>query len=291
MYVLYELATGKVVRVSISAVTEPTKAAVLGELDPTLYDGVTLPDDPAVFRDKDRYRVTTDAQGNPVLETQPQIVLSYSGDYQVVDGWRRICPVDQPTAWTLHIRDEQGNPLFLTGTVRLDSPHLLLTDTHVVLDGTQSDIPLTLRGRHPGHTAVEVHLEPTDRPLVRESFRIDVVSLATCRRLSGLPSYALTTDATDTDGAGLPDLPADGATTTILTIQKQHPDGTDDTTATDAVRCTTDRGKLSAETVTLVNGTATVTLTSVPETVTATVRARPVAGAVVWGEVQLHFRP
>jgi hypothetical protein len=290
MYVLYETATGKVVRASISSVKAPAKEDVIGDLDPALHDGFTTADDPDLPFNTEKYLVKQDASGNPYLEYQPQVKLEYSGDYMTVWGWRRIIQVDRPSPMTIHIRDENGNPLFLTGEVRIDSRNLFISNSHEILDGTKSDINLTLIGRHPGHTSVEIHMFPDGRPFHRAKFRIDVVSIGTCRKLASLPYYELTTDALDSDGDGLPDIPADGVSSATLTIRKKNADGTDNTTDTDEVRLTTDRGKLSAETVSLAGGTASVTLTSVPETVIATIRVKPATGNVVWDELALHVK-
>lgn len=290
MYVLYEIATGKVVRASLSSVQEPVKADVIGTLDPALHEGFTTADDPDLPFNTEKYLVKQDASGNPFLEYQPQLTLDYSGDYMTVWGWRRIIQIDRPTPMTIYIKDENGNPVFLSGEVRIDSRNLFISNTHEMLDGTKSEINLTLIGRHPGHSSVEIHLYPDGRPFHRATFRIDVVSIGTCRKLAGLPYYELTTDALDSDGDGLADIPADGVSSATLTIRKKNADGTDNTTDTDSVRLTTDRGKLSAETVSLVGGTASVTLTSVPETVVATIRVRPTTGNVVWGELQMHFK-
>ena len=81
-----------------------------------------------------------------------------------------------------------------------------------------------------------------------------------------LPSLVLTCDAADSDGDGIPDLPADSASVAHLTAK------TNDGTNTEITFRTT-RGSLNQRTVSTREGSATVELRAAGETVAVTVTA------------------
>jgi hypothetical protein len=83
--------------------------------------------------------------------------------------------------------------------------------------------------------------------------------------------FFISTDATDNNPPdGYPDIPADGVSTCKIMIQKKNGETGFDMTApedNDLMELRTQRGRLSAWQVSLVNGYAEVTLTSTTETV------------------------
>lgn len=87
------------------------------------------------------------------------------------------------------------------------------------------------------------------------------------------PIIELTTDAQDTDGDGLPEIPADGESKATITATIKDAEGKVLTRVKKPVTFRTTRGILSARNVTPTRGEANVTLTSILETVTATVTA------------------
>ena len=105
----------------------------------------------------------------------------------------------------------------------------------------------------------------------------------------------ITTNATDTASPmdGIPDIAADDVSTCQINIQKQDADGNDLTGSgeTDQVDIVNTRGKLSSLRVNLVNGAASVTLTSVPETVVSDISASSDQENVDDGSIRIQFAP
>ena len=105
----------------------------------------------------------------------------------------------------------------------------------------------------------------------------------------------LTTDATDTADPidGIPDIEANGISTCTITIKKVNglgeymTDAADDDTID--LKCT--RGNLSALRVDLVNGEASVTLTSTTETCVSGIYAESQEEAVNEAKIQIQFAP
>lgn len=103
------------------------------------------------------------------------------------------------------------------------------------------------------------------------------------------PYLKITTNATDTDGDGIVDIPADGTSSATIYIKKHNSDDSLDTGFNEEVNLSTERGTLSAVKIALVNGEGQVTLTSAAETVLTTVRAGYEELAI--GALQIFFRP
>jgi len=99
----------------------------------------------------------------------------------------------------------------------------------------------------------------------------------------------LTTDATDNDGDGIPDILADGSSTATIYVKKYNSDDTLDANFNETIDLAVLRGKLSAVKITLTNGEGQVILTSAAETVLSIVRGS--YGELVDGTVQIFFRP
>jgi len=87
------------------------------------------------------------------------------------------------------------------------------------------------------------------------------------------PIIELTTSAKDTDSDGLPEIPANGKSKATITATIKDAEGNVLTHVKKPVTFRTTRGILSARNVSLTGGKANVTLTSILETVTATVTA------------------
>jgi hypothetical protein len=83
----------------------------------------------------------------------------------------------------------------------------------------------------------------------------------------------LTTDAKDTDGDGLPEIPADSESKATITATIKDAEDKVLTRVKKPITFRTTRGILSARNVAPTKGKAKVTLTSILETVTATVTA------------------
>jgi hypothetical protein len=104
-------------------------------------------------------------------------------------------------------------------------------------------------------------------------------------------SLEIECDATDdyspTDG--VPDIEADGASTTTITVRKLDADGALDDQAVDEVDLACTRGRLSALRVKLAAGVGTVVLTSAPETCVAVVQAT--LDGVASAKLRVQFAP
>jgi hypothetical protein len=104
--------------------------------------------------------------------------------------------------------------------------------------------------------------------------------------------FVLSTDATDNGPPdGYPDIPADGVSSCRIMIQKKNGETGLDMTApedNDLMELRTQRGRLSAWQVNLVNGYAEVTLTSSTETVITEVTVYDVAGQL--GKQAIHIQ-
>lgn len=105
--------------------------------------------------------------------------------------------------------------------------------------------------------------------------------------------FVLSTDATDNGPPdGYPDIPADGVSSCRIMIQKKNGETGLDMTApedNDLMELRTQRGRLSAWQVNLVNGYAEVTLTSSTETVITEVTVYDVAGQLGKRAIQIQF--
>jgi hypothetical protein len=105
--------------------------------------------------------------------------------------------------------------------------------------------------------------------------------------------FVLSTDATDNGPPdGYPDIPADGVSSCRIMIQKKNGETGLDVTApedNDLMELRTQRGRLSAWQVNLVNGYAEVTLTSSTETVITEVTVYDVAGQLGKQAVHIQF--
>jgi len=105
--------------------------------------------------------------------------------------------------------------------------------------------------------------------------------------------FVLSTDATDNGPPdGYPDIPADGVSSCRIMIQKMNGETGLDMTApedNDLMELRTQRGRLSAWQVSLVNGYAEVTLTSSTETVITEVTVYDVAGQLGKHAIQIQF--
>lgn len=142
-------------------------------------------------------------------------------------------------------------------------------------------------------TPAEVHCDPARYELVTDAsgFVRDVT------RLSNVPPskdfLRVTTDATDDNPPdGYPDIPADGASTCRIMIQKVNGQtGAEmvDAGDNDLVQIMTQAGKLSAVQVNLVNGYAEVVLTSATDTVITLVRVFDPSGVLEEGAIQIQF--
>ena len=105
--------------------------------------------------------------------------------------------------------------------------------------------------------------------------------------------FVLSTDATDDNPPdGYPDIPADGVSSCTIKIQKRNGETGLDMTApqdNDLMELRTQRGRLSAWQVNLVNGYAEITLTSSTETVITEVSVYDVAGQLGKQVIQIQF--
>lgn len=105
--------------------------------------------------------------------------------------------------------------------------------------------------------------------------------------------FVLSTDATDNGPPdGYPDIPADGVSSCTIRIQKKNGETGLDMTSpqdNDLMELRTQRGRLSAWQVNLVNGYAEVTLTSSSETVITEVAVYDVAGRLGKQVIQIQF--
>ena len=116
------------------------------------------------------------------------------------------------------------------------------------------------------------------------------------RILSGPPPkdfLQVTTDATDDNPPdGYPDIPADGASTCRIMIQKVNGQSGDDMVGAEdneTIQITTGAGRLSAVLANLVNGYAEVALTGSTDTVFTTVRAFDPSGQLAEGTLVIQF--
>ena len=105
---------------------------------------------------------------------------------------------------------------------------------------------------------------------------------------------ALSTTATDSaiPTEDVPDIPADGVSTATITIKKTKGDTDGAMTAVgdnDTVYVETTAGKLSAQSVSLVKGTADITLTSTVETIIAEVTVYDPNDAMCEAKIQIQF--
>ncbi|MCB0521307.1 MAG: Ig-like domain-containing protein [Lewinellaceae bacterium] len=111
---------------------------------------------------------------------------------------------------------------------------------------------------------------------------VDVVRKSQPDRLN------LETDAKDTDGDGMPELPADGKSKATINIDIKNPKGNlvkDETT----ILISTTAGALSDRRITTKTGKAKLTLTASHETVTATVTAK--AEGMAEASLTFEFMP
>jgi hypothetical protein len=114
--------------------------------------------------------------------------------------------------------------------------------------------------------------------------------------LSGPPPknfLRVTTDATDDNPPdGYPDIPADGASTCRIMIQKKNGLTGEDMTGpedNELIQISTGAGRLSSVQSNLANGYAEATLTSSTDTVITTVRAFDPSGVLAEGALQIQF--
>ena len=118
---------------------------------------------------------------------------------------------------------------------------------------------------------------------------VDVVAFLTPDKIK------LTTTATDTvvPFDGVPDIVADGVSTATINLQKKDKDDNDLTSAGDneTIYLSTDGGSLSAISVNLVNGAASVTLTSSIETKCALIKAWASDDSLTSDTLLIQFRP
>ena len=105
--------------------------------------------------------------------------------------------------------------------------------------------------------------------------------------------FVIWTDATDNNPPdGYPDIPADGVSSCRIMIQKKNGETGLDMTApedNDLMEIRTQRGRLSAWQVNLVNGYAEVTLTSTTETVITEVSVFDVTGQLGRQAIKIQF--
>jgi len=103
----------------------------------------------------------------------------------------------------------------------------------------------------------------------------------------------LTTDATDTHQPydGIPDIPANGTSTCNIFIKKKDPYGNymTDPGDNDQIELENTRGSLSAIQTNLVDGEATIVLTSIAETCISEITAT--GEDLKEGEIQIQFAP
>jgi len=115
--------------------------------------------------------------------------------------------------------------------------------------------------------------------------------------LDNMRFIELTTDAEDTHQPydGIPDIPADGTSQCNIFIKKKKRDGSYCTESSDDdqidISCT--RGKLNIIRTNLVNGEATVILTSISETCVSTIYAlgSSEGSFLDQGEIEIQFAP
>jgi hypothetical protein len=105
--------------------------------------------------------------------------------------------------------------------------------------------------------------------------------------------FVIWTDATDDNPPdGFPDIPADGVSSCKIMIQKKNGETGEDMTSpedNDLMEIRTQRGRLSAWQVNLVNGYAEVTLTSSTETVITEVTVYDVARQLGQQVIKIQF--
>lgn len=101
----------------------------------------------------------------------------------------------------------------------------------------------------------------------------------------------LTSNKTDTDGDGVEDMPGDGSSMATYTIKKKNSDGTyaTDSSDNDTITIMSQRGRLSALSVPLVNGQATFTVTAPAETCVTIIKAYH--DQLGWATRSLQFTP
>lgn len=105
-----------------------------------------------------------------------------------------------------------------------------------------------------------------------------------------IPTFYLevTTDATDTNGDGYPDIVANSTATCSVTITKKNSQG-DVVEDEDTIWIFPTSGKLNTTYTTLVNGVKTLTLTSTPETVLNHIRVSAKNKYITDGEIDIQF--
>ncbi len=228
--------------------------------------GVAIED---LYQDRitEHYEVRFKDNGDPYLYYHSQIRMAYECDWALAHGWQRqLCEGDE-TLFTVKFVNEAGDPVSISGELRVDSYHLHISDSHMVIDD-QEQVSFFIRGDRPCHTSVELHLYPAShlfhrldrggnegRPFVRERIRVNVASCGTYRKYADKPYYDLT--------ASPATLPADNTSTTTLTVVRRHANGIADTSSNETVLLGTTRGRLSADSIQLVDGVGTFTLRSI----------------------------
>jgi hypothetical protein len=295
MFVLYEKATGKIERVSISSVKEPDLGDVIVNFDKPLhlYDGFNTADNQDVAFNHFSYQVLFDDDEQPYLVYKPKIKMTFEGDWALAHGWQRLICVGEDTLLTMKFQDEYGNPLSLSGELRVDAHNFHISDCHAILED-QTQFSCFVRGYNPAHGAVEIHLYPSDypwlepdiganvgRPFHRDWCRLNAVSVDTFRKYANMPYYDLTVDK--------PSIPADGSSKAVFTITRRHPNGAADISSNETVLINTTRGCLNKESLQLASGVGTFTLTSSLETVTAKITVESEGGQTIRDEVEVHF--
>ena len=107
------------------------------------------------------------------------------------------------------------------------------------------------------------------------------------------PYLILKTTAKDTVSPydGYPDIPADGESKALIKIQKMYPGDNPavETSDSDEIHIKTSRGKLSDLKLQLKKGRGQFYLTSVPESVVATVEAYDPRSKIKRGRIQIQF--
>lgn len=108
-----------------------------------------------------------------------------------------------------------------------------------------------------------------------------------------IPELKISTDAKDTVSPydGYPDIPADGKSEATIYVQKVLPGGTYCNKASDneTLYIQTNRGKLSDLKIQLEKGKGQFKLTSIPETILATVSIFDPNGKIKRGEIVIQF--
>ena len=171
-----------------------------------------------------------------------------------------VISFDEPPADGLYVRDDKGS-LFRGDGVTVEFSVLRL-DTDA-LSAALEKHDLTGFTITAGKVAWDCALRP---------------SAKTRQEFLGTPRIELTTDAVDTADPinGIPDIPADGTSSCSIIIKKRDRAGNylTDVGDNDTIDLECSRGKLSALRINIVNGEASVTLTSIAETCVSEVKAK-----------------